>query len=146
MMLIIKQQVMQLDQCVCYWLPVLFHLPMTTILWSLPPLPVRLPHEFPLLNFLLSLSCQVNFLSHWLLAHELLASQRQRRARAARKGHGCCAHGSSLSDGTRLVMLSSLTHHAGKLQWEDKQVLVQLLGAALEQPIAMKYKQTAGIN
>ena len=63
---------------------------------------------------------QVNFLSHWLLAHELLSAQRRRRAAAAKKQHNNSS--SDCGDGTRLVMLSSLTHHAGKLQWADKQV------------------------
>jgi WW domain-containing oxidoreductase len=96
---------------------------------------------------------QVNFLSHWLLAHELLSEQRKRRAKAAKK-HGSSSNtilnsssssstalttasisGSSMKgskraavdaasccglEGTRLVMLSSLTHHAGSVQWGDK--------------------------
>lgn len=101
---------------------------------------------------------QVNFLSHWLLAHELLSEQRKRRAKAAKKNHSSSSSkpnrksssssstalttasisGSSMQsskaaaaaadaaaccslEGTRLVMLSSLTHHAGSLQWGDKQ-------------------------
>ncbi|KAF8072364.1 Dhrsx [Scenedesmus sp. PABB004] len=66
----------------------------------------------------LEMQFQVNFLSHWLLAHELLAEQRRRRAKAAKRGCGAD------SGGTRLVMLSSLTHPAGKLQWADKQSLL----------------------
>ncbi|KAF6253058.1 hypothetical protein COO60DRAFT_1549451 [Scenedesmus sp. NREL 46B-D3] len=102
----------------------------------------------------LEMQFQVNFLSHWLLAHELLSEQRKRRAKAAKR-HGSSSaklisNGSSGStalttasisgtslkssqhaaadaaaccgvDGTRLVMLSSLTHHAGSVQWADKQ-------------------------
>jgi NAD(P)-dependent dehydrogenase (short-subunit alcohol dehydrogenase family) len=102
-----------------------------------------------LLLFLL-LAPQVNFLSHWLLAHELLSEQRKRRAKAAKKHgssnailssssssalttasiSGSSIKGSKLAaadaaaccglEGTRLVMLSSLTHHAGSVQWGDK--------------------------
>lgn len=95
----------------------------------------------------LELQFQVNFLSHWLLAHELLSEQRRRRAKAAKKhGHSkpaaptvntttiingsrsssssraCCCGGVG-ADGTRLVMLSSLTHPAGSIKWNDKQSL-----------------------
>lgn len=77
---------------------------------------------------------QVNFLSHWLLAHELLSKQRNRRARQNKKSARdkiCCCNSSNGTNkgscdcgvgGTRLVLLSSLTHHAGPLNWEDKQV------------------------
>lgn len=63
---------------------------------------------------------QVNFLSHFLLSHELLAEQRQRRAaqRRTRARHEAGAR----RGGTRVVLLSSLTHYAGPVQWEDKQV------------------------
>jgi WW domain-containing oxidoreductase len=114
---------------------------------------------------------QVNFLSHWLLANELIAIERERRAsnaaiggRAAAAsgaksaeerassaglpaapaaaddgrsvvgeddaggGRGSAAqsqasmHPDRLGDGaTRLVMVTSLTHRAGALQWHDKQ-------------------------
>lgn len=71
---------------------------------------------------------QVNFLSHWLLAHELLSEQRKRRAKQAKKGKVLSSSSGSSDcscglEGTRLVMLSSLTHHAGPLNWEDKQVI-----------------------
>uniref|UniRef100_A0A383VX36 Uncharacterized protein n=1 Tax=Tetradesmus obliquus TaxID=3088 RepID=A0A383VX36_TETOB len=104
----------------------------------------------------LEMQFQVNFLSHWLLAHELLSEQRKRRAKAAKKNHSSSSSkpnrksssssstalttasisGSSMQsskaaaadaaaccslEGTRLVMLSSLTHHAGSVQWGDKQ-------------------------
>jgi WW domain-containing oxidoreductase len=105
-----------------------------------------------LLLWLLLLLPQVNFLSHWLLAHELLSEQRKRRAKAAKK-NGSSSNASLISsssstaltpasisgssmkgskraavdaaaccglEGTRLVMLSSLTHHAGSVQWGDK--------------------------
>lgn len=60
---------------------------------------------------------QVNFLSHWLIAHELLAAQRKKRKSKFGKNGYVRMH-----PGTRLVMLSSLTHHAGRVQWNDKQV------------------------
>lgn len=111
---------------------------------------------------------QVNFLSHWLLANQLVAAERQRRTAAAaaartggpgaragsrsRKavaadvaksdagGGQLLAPGSSSSsssrdggsggadgeeqearEGLRVVMVTSLTHRAGALQWADKQ-------------------------
>ncbi|KAI8464842.1 MAG: hypothetical protein J3K34DRAFT_525883 [Monoraphidium minutum] len=68
---------------------------------------------------------QVNFLSHFLLSHDLMAEQRRRRrASTARGGGGRGAAprgGGQGPDGTRLVLLSSLTHHAGPAQWDDKQ-------------------------
>jgi hypothetical protein len=57
---------------------------------------------------------QVNFLSHWLLAEQLIGHQRQQRKKHKTQGQE--------HPGTRLVMLSSLTHHAGSVQWEDMQV------------------------
>jgi hypothetical protein len=82
----------------------------SSLLWPLPPCPLPL---------------QVNFLSHFLLSHELLAEQRQRRRRTQQRARGQ-VRGRALSEGppsgTRLVLLSSLTHYAGPVQWEDKQV------------------------
>eukprot|EP00879_Flechtneria_rotunda_P017866 GHRR01018726.1.p1 GENE.GHRR01018726.1~~GHRR01018726.1.p1 ORF type:complete len:246 (+),score=80.92 GHRR01018726.1:911-1648(+) len=83
----------------------------------------------------LELQFQVNFLSHWLLANGLLSQQRRRRAKRNGKhskhrnhsngsdssNNGCCGYQLRSGEGTRLVMLSSLTHHAGQLQWNDKQ-------------------------
>ncbi len=89
---------------------------------------------------------QVNFLGHWLLVHELLAEQRAKR-RKARKATSkvhlhlqngkhqngklplAAAPGSTSSqqqqqpEGVRVVVLSSLTHLAGRAQWHDKQSL-----------------------
>ena len=104
------------------------------------------------------LQLQVNYLSHLLLAHELLAAQRARRRetleRAARQqqarrgwlllprlprlrlgarsgggggsGSGSGSGGSGGSSNPhhprhpmRVVLLSSLTHHAGAAQWRD---------------------------
>lgn len=65
----------------------------------------------------MELQFQVNFLSHFLLSHELLAAQRQRRmleARCRRQG------GHHHHHGTRVLLLSSLTHYAGPVQWHDK--------------------------
>lgn len=81
----------------------------------------------------LELQFQVNFLGHWLLAQQLIADQRNRRkktrplstkttqqppaAPSADALYPC-----QLLDGTtRLVMVSSLTHRAGVLQWHDMQ-------------------------
>ncbi|PNW80042.1 hypothetical protein CHLRE_08g375450v5 [Chlamydomonas reinhardtii] len=116
----------------------------------------------------LEMQFQVNFLSHWLLANQLVAAERQRRTAAAaaartggpgaragsrsRKavaadvaksdagGGQLLAPGSSSSsssrdggsggadgeeqearEGLRVVMVTSLTHRAGALQWADKQ-------------------------
>ncbi|GBF90709.1 hypothetical protein Rsub_03010 [Raphidocelis subcapitata] len=87
---------------------------------------------------------QVNFLSHFVLSHELLAAQRQRRAGARRGARAGRRHerrprwqgqqqpqqqpqpqepgarGPAAPDGTRVVFLSSLTHHAGPAQWHDR--------------------------
>jgi hypothetical protein len=114
---------------------------------------------------------QVNFLSHWYLAHVLLGEQRRRRASIRQQHHasaaaprnaagsaGAQASGRPLDDNaglwpgwlprgwglgassssnssrlpfdgwglpddaTRVVMVSSLTHHAGILNWGDMQV------------------------
>ena len=100
-----------------------------------------------------SMCLQVNYLSHWLLTHELLAGQhrlhhkheaghnqhtsppkKQTQARhqqnssspAQRNGlHGNAAAqqesepSSALQEGTRVVMLSSLTHKAGRIRFGD---------------------------
>ncbi|MEW5310884.1 MAG: hypothetical protein WDW38_002640 [Sanguina aurantia] len=85
---------------------------------------------------------QVNFLSHWLLTNNLVSEQIRRRGLAnsdrksgdppssALTAPGSSSSGSSssrpaedlLPDGScRVLFLTSLMHHAGKLQWEDKQ-------------------------
>ncbi|KAG1677338.1 hypothetical protein FOA52_010717 [Chlamydomonas sp. UWO 241] len=88
----------------------------------------------------LELQFQSNFLSHWLLANCLLAEQRKRRGasgkgcsglrmgvRGARCGEGATGGGwedgrfGLPAKGTRVVMLSSVTHSAGRLQWHDPQ-------------------------
>ena len=80
---------------------------------------------------------QVNYLGHWLFAHELLRHQRSRFAsssksttgsnHAVRKaGHTRSEQASSVDEGnetgTRLVFLSSMTHRAGKLDFCDLQL------------------------
>jgi len=91
---------------------------------------------------------QVNFLGHWVMAQRLLGEQRARRAAAAAAAvasgktkralpstsssssssssaivaPGLNEAGWGLADGgTRVVMLSSLTHRAGCLNWHDMQ-------------------------
>lgn len=119
-----------------------------------------LAHRTPPHRQLLA-AAQVNFLSHWLLAHELLAEQRRRRAKAARKqgrrngsanaDAGCACGGAvaackdaggGANCGTRLVMLSSLTHHAGQLQWHDKEVGARLGGWRQRCELALVLQRT----
>ncbi|KXZ56108.1 hypothetical protein GPECTOR_2g990 [Gonium pectorale] len=78
----------------------------------------------------LEVQFQVNFLSHWLLAHLLLGHERSRRRgaaggglRARRRAGGRAepggASGPPPPDGTRVVVVSSVVHRAGPLQWHD---------------------------
>mmetsp|Transcript_25173 Transcript_25173/g.54721 ORF Transcript_25173/g.54721 Transcript_25173/m.54721 type:complete len:425 (+) Transcript_25173:2-1276(+) len=88
----------------------------------------------------LEMQFQVNFLSHWLMTHKLVGEQRRRAKRRQQEAHSkhtgstnitAEASSSSLSasserwglreDGVRVVMLSSLTHTAGLLNWHDMQ-------------------------
>ncbi|KAG2430024.1 hypothetical protein HYH02_013852 [Chlamydomonas schloesseri] len=99
----------------------------------------------------LEMQFQVNFLSHWLLANQLVAVERQRRAAAAAvarnsnkataargaggqlvaaaaakpggSGNEACPAGDGGvgEQGLRVVVVTSLTHRAGALQWADKQ-------------------------
>ena len=91
---------------------------------------------------------QVNYLGHWLLTHQLLAGQQRLRTNAQKHSHGTSElilqplaastrrtakhhrkHQSLLnhddtvqhaaSDGTRVVLLSSMTHRAGRIQFDD---------------------------
>lgn len=69
-----------------------------------------------------AVALQVNFLGHWLLTHQLLSHQRHMR----RRQHNHHNHRNGLDPvqpppGTRVVILSSLTHPAGVVQWKDKQ-------------------------
>ncbi len=96
-------------------------------------------------SVLRSYPLKVNFLSHWLLTHLLLDHERDRRRKAAgaapaaevgeasrsipaaSRGTGSGAvhvpgggGGGLLPDGsTRVVVVSSVVHRAGLLQWED---------------------------
>ncbi len=96
----------------------------------------------------LEMQFQVNFLGHWLMAHELMAEQRRRRAAAHGKGAGSVTASAAgrgtregeearegwlpgwglPEDGCRLVLVSSLMHHAGMLDWNDMQVRVWIGG------------------
>jgi NAD(P)-dependent dehydrogenase (short-subunit alcohol dehydrogenase family) len=69
------------------------------------------------------LHLQVNFLSHFALSHELLAAQRERRQRQRqRRSSGDKTSSSDRApEGTRVVLLSSIAHYAGAVQWRDKQ-------------------------
>lgn len=77
----------------------------------------------------LELQFQANFLSHLLLANGLLAEQRKRRKQSTQsiKNPPVTSHSSlkpsqpfGLEEhGTRVVLLSSCTHIAGRLQWHD---------------------------
>lgn len=57
---------------------------------------------------------QVNYLSHWLLAAQVLKSHHQpdtaHRSKESSRPHG-----------VRVVMVSSMTHYGGRLQWADLQ-------------------------
>ena len=55
---------------------------------------------------------QVNYLSHWLMARELVAEQLERR-KAGRKGAAAS---------TRVVFLTSSTHIGGQLDLSDLQL------------------------
>lgn len=92
---------------------------------------------------------QVNYLGHWLLTHQLLAGQQRLRTTPQKHRHRTSdlvlqpfaaiasiqrtarhqrPHQSLLnldtvqhaaSDGTRVVLLSSMTHRAGRIQFDD---------------------------
>lgn len=58
---------------------------------------------------------QVNYLGHWLIAHDVLIHQRQLReveSLRPKNGHGA-------RQGTRVVFLSSLAHVAGLLKFGE---------------------------
>ena len=73
---------------------------------------------------------QVNYLGHWLLAHELLGQQRSRRQRQClhpqnmRTAKGAARNGDSEAHaaGMRVIFLSSTTHRAGRLDFADLQL------------------------
>lgn len=79
---------------------------------------------------------QVNYLGHWLLAHELFSHQRSRfqssskslscSDRAHRGAESRSEQANSVNEkdenGTRLIFLSSMTHRAGKLEFSDLQL------------------------
>ena len=95
----------------------------------------------------LMLNVQVNYLGHWLLTHQLLMGQRDLRAKQKRTRHNRqgmvlpssaakllnphkhrCNHQErpgaevpqhAMNDGTRVVLLSSMTHRAGRIQFDD---------------------------
>ena len=73
-----------------------------------------------------SLLLQVNFLGHWLLAHELLSHQRSRRDSSRRRGEQGSSHTEARQhgseEGTRVIFLSSTTHRAGMLDFGDLQL------------------------
>eukprot|EP00955_Chlamydomonas_euryale_P078150 363092-Chlamydomonas_euryale.AAC.2 len=85
----------------------------------------------------LELQFQVNFLSHWLLTNMLLAEQRKTerhaKTRQVEGGNGSDGHGAATlpESGSRVVMLSSVMHHAGQLQYGDMQVRRTALLAAV---------------
>uniref|UniRef100_A0A7R9Z2B6 Protochlorophyllide reductase n=1 Tax=Chlamydomonas euryale TaxID=1486919 RepID=A0A7R9Z2B6_9CHLO len=75
----------------------------------------------------LELQFQVNFLSHWLLTNMLLAEQRKAKrhtktgqAEGSDDGDGHVA-ATLLQGGSRVVMLSSVLHRGGQLQYGDMQ-------------------------
>ncbi|KAG2430026.1 hypothetical protein HYH02_013854 [Chlamydomonas schloesseri] len=83
----------------------------------------------------LEVQFQVNFLSHWLLTNLLLEQEHARRRKAREAGSGgagtdtgtggttgsssSSSSSSSSEGGTRVVMVSSVVHRAGPLQWPD---------------------------
>ncbi|EFJ45954.1 hypothetical protein VOLCADRAFT_93690 [Volvox carteri f. nagariensis] len=74
----------------------------------------------------LEVQFQVNFLSHWLLANQLMGVERDRRVAAAVAADAPAAAAVSSAaraggGSTRVVVVTSLTHRAGPLQWHDKQ-------------------------
>lgn len=80
-------------------------------------------------------SAQVNYLGHWLLAHELLSHQRSYckpsstpRNRVVTQRRAADRAATDLDDddgerpGTRLIFLSSMTHRAGELDFSNLQL------------------------
>ncbi|KAG2484528.1 hypothetical protein HYH03_016666 [Edaphochlamys debaryana] len=73
----------------------------------------------------LEVQFQVNFLSHWLLANQLLQIEHERTAATHRDGSksgpgsGSGSGSSPSRPGTRVVFVSSVVHRAGPLQWGD---------------------------
>lgn len=61
------------------------------------------------------LQLQANYLGHWLLTMRLVAEQRRRRRARSRRGEKPAV------GGVRVVNLTSMTHHGGKLDFEDLQ-------------------------
>ena len=105
------------------------------------------PTSTPTIHSMQCPHLQVNYLGHWLLTHQLLAGQRdlrakQKPARPSKEGiiaqlpaaqrrrefkhtsrqqqlPGPGAAQQAVSDGTRVVLLSSMTHRAGRIQFDD---------------------------
>ena len=72
---------------------------------------------------------QVNYLGHWLLTHQLLTGQSQLHSRSKKHLSTADQHQEQQGvpevgrdrHGTRIVMLSSMTHNAGRIKFDDLQ-------------------------
>ena len=71
---------------------------------------------------------QVNYLSHWLMAHRLVGEQRRRRKMVREKELGRNRPG--IAESTRVLFLSSCVHTGGTVDLEDLQLKVREMNVA----------------